>query len=136
MVQEFTGIPTSPFTTSTSLSRRLDLFRSQKLQPQVSNMAPHHDSTGTSSSSYNNNNNNHEFENPMLSFQSLLQTTSLRQEANHDIMNKRWRGQSEKSETLGGDNDNFNVIGRSKLDINGDQVQVQGNQGSWVCPSS
>ncbi|KAI3807783.1 hypothetical protein L1987_23717 [Smallanthus sonchifolius] len=143
MVQEFTGIPTSPFTTN-PLSRRLDLFRPtpHKLQqpppflnPTANNIIVE---SGTSSSSFQLQPSNiHEFQkqpstlldlqNPMVSFQTLLQT-SLPQHSNglHGFQSssKRWGDQTEKLESFENDN-----IGRSKLDSGLDNVVVSSRSG-------
>nr|XP_043618099.1 probable WRKY transcription factor protein 1 [Erigeron canadensis] len=169
MVQEFTGIPAAPFTTGGPFSRRLDLFRPspQKLQPQ-SILPPYSSNnnistTGaTSSSNYNlpPSNIHDQFQkqpsslmdlqnnNPVVSFQSLLQTTlPHQQQSNHDLsgFSKRWRGQDEKMEGFEGVIGNNQNIGVGKLNSglenhvvvsSSDQVQGNDHQASWICPSS
>ncbi|KAM0040080.1 putative VQ motif-containing protein [Helianthus debilis subsp. tardiflorus] len=143
MVQEFTGIPTSPFAT-TPFSRRLDLFRptAQKLQqpPPFLNHAANNITAATTSSSYQlQPSNMHEFQkqpstlldlqNPMMSFQSLLQTSGPQQPNDLNGLqssSNSWRDQNEKLES-GLENV---VASRSGGD------QVQGNQGSWILPSN
>ncbi|XP_076911282.1 uncharacterized protein LOC143569197 [Bidens hawaiensis] len=166
MVQEFTGIPTSPFsstTTTTPLSRRLDLFRptAHKLQQPPPFLNPTVVANNIIESSTTNNNNNniiaattsggyhlqpsnmHDFQkqpstlldlqNPILSFQSLLQSNDLN---GLQSSSKSWREQSDKLGNFEGD------IGRSKLDTGLEHMvssrsgeKVQGNQDSWICPS-
>lgn len=154
MVQEFTGIPTGPFTGGAPLSRRLDLFRPSatkfqpvqvQQQPSFLNSLSHNDNIHPSSmndftkqpSSLVDMQNN-----PMLSFQSLLQTTmSNNHQESNDLSgfassSKRWSGQDEKLENFEGVIGNNQNIGGSKIN-SGDQVQVQGNdQGSWICHSN
>lgn len=187
MVQEFTGIPTAPFT-SAPFSRRLDLFgrgsdgsggitgslyplrpSAQKIQPQqpsflnstaniVESGTSNNITTATTSNYQIPPSDIHEFhkqpstlmdsQNPMLSFQSLLQTT-LPQQSNHlsgfHSSSKRWRGQDEKLENFEGLIGNTQNIGGSKLNSALENVvvssrnggdQVQGNEDSWICPSN
>ncbi|GJX79879.1 putative VQ motif-containing protein 15/22 [Tanacetum coccineum] len=156
MVQEFTGIPTGPFTGGgggATLSRRLDLFRpsATKFQPvQVQhqpsflnslnndNIHPSsiNDFTKQPSSLVDMQNN------PMLSFQSLLQTTmnnNNNQDSSNDLSgfassSKRWSGENEKMENFEGVIVNNQNIGGSKIN-SGDQVQGN-DQGSWICHSN
>ncbi|PWA80329.1 VQ motif-containing protein [Artemisia annua] len=118
MVQEFTGIPTGPFTGGAPLSRRLDLFR-----PSATKFQPVQVQQPSFLNSLNNDNIHpssiNDFSkqpsglvdmqnNPMLSFQSLLQTTmnNTNQDSN-DLSgfassSKRWSGQDEKLENFEG----------------------------------
>ncbi|KAI3762190.1 hypothetical protein L1987_52614 [Smallanthus sonchifolius] len=140
MVQEFTGIPTSPFTTTTPLSRRLDLFRPtpHKLQQPPPFLNPNNNIVESGTSNFQLYPSNiHELQkqpstlmdlqNPMVSFQTLLQT-SLPQHSNGlqglQSSSKRWRDQTEKFESFEDDN-----IGRSKLDSGLDNVVVSSRSG-------
>ncbi|KAL4557616.1 hypothetical protein LXL04_035801 [Taraxacum kok-saghyz] len=188
MVQEFTGIPTAPFT-SAPFSRRLDLFGRvgdgggggsmyplrpsvQKIQPQqqpsflnsTTNIVESGNSNNITAATTSSNyqlppSEVHEFQkqpstlldlqNPMLSFQSLLQST-LPQQSNHlsggfHSSSKRWRGQDEKLESFEELIGNTQNIGGTKLNSGLENVvvssrnggdQVQGNEDSWGCPSN
>ncbi|KAI3757373.1 hypothetical protein L6452_04910 [Arctium lappa] len=186
MVQEFTGIPTAPFTAAASspFSRRLDLFgggsgtaslyplrpsahKIQNQQPSFLNSMANIIESGSSNNITNaTTSSNYELppsdmnefqkqpstlldlQNPMLSFQSLLQTT-LPQQSNHLSgflgSTKRWRGQDEKVDGFEGVIGNNQNIGGSKLNSGLENVvvssrsggdQVQGNEDSWICPSN
>ncbi|XP_024971473.1 uncharacterized protein LOC112510320 [Cynara cardunculus var. scolymus] len=187
MVQEFTGIPTAPFTAASSpFSRRLDLFgragdggtaslyplrpsaqKIQQQQPSFLNSMANIIESGTSNNITNATTSSnyelppsdiHEFQkqpstlldlqNPMLSFQSLLQTT-LPQQSSHlsgfPSSSKRWRGQDEKVDSFEGVIGNTQNIGGSKLNSGLENVvvssrsggdQAQGNEDSWICPSN
>ncbi|PWA93011.1 VQ motif-containing protein [Artemisia annua] len=118
MVQEFTGIPTGPFTGGAPLSRRLDLFR-----PSATKFQPVQVQQPSFLNSLNNDNIHpssiNDFSkqpsslvdmqnNPMLSFQSLLQTTmNNNNQDSNDLSgfassSKRWSGQDEKLESFEG----------------------------------
>lgn len=159
MVQEFTGIPTAPFTTA-PFSRRLDLFNTlrpsvQKIQhaPPYLNTTHNMVENSTTTSNYNIPPSTiHDFQkqpstlldlqNPMLSFQSLLQQNNVSQHGNElsgfPSSSKRWRSENDKMENFEGVIGNNQNIGGSKLNSGLENVgdQVQGNEGSWICPSS
>ncbi|XP_071711373.1 uncharacterized protein [Rutidosis leptorrhynchoides] len=151
MVQEFTGIPTAPFTTA-AFSNRLDLFRptAQKLQqlqqqpPFLNSTHPGGNNSSTTTSSYNLPPSSlHEFQkqpstlmdmqNSMVSFQSLLQST-LSQQSNDlsgypSSSDKRWIDENEKLEDYEGALSNSQNIGGSNFNsgenVGGsDQFQV------------
>ncbi|KAI3706153.1 hypothetical protein L1987_76411 [Smallanthus sonchifolius] len=133
MVQEFTGIPTAPFTTA-SFSRRLDLFggslnplrpSAQPQPPPFLNSTANIVESGTSTAATSSG--NYQFapydfpkqpstfldsQNPMFSFQSLLQN-SIPQDL--QTSSKRWRDQNGKMETFEGVIGNTQNIGGSKL---------------------
>ncbi|KAL7583315.1 uncharacterized protein LOC111921323 [Lactuca sativa] len=180
MVQEFTGIPTAPFS-SAPFSRRLDLFgrgsdggggslyplrpsaqKVQQQQPSFLNSTANIVESGTSNNiTAATTSSNYQLapadihgfqkqpstlldiQNPMLSFQSLLQTTIPQQQSHHlsgfHDPSKRWRSEDEKLENFEGLIGNTQNIGGSKNVVvtsrNGDD-QVQGNEESWICPSN
>ncbi|KAD3338676.1 hypothetical protein R6Q59_037192 [Mikania micrantha] len=183
MVQEFTGIPTGPFTTA-PFSRRLDLFgrgsdgaagslqtlrpSAQKIQPQPTpflnsgaNIVESGTSNNTTSATTSGNNykfapsNTNDFQkqassfldlqNPMFSFQSLLQNSLPQQSNGLQNSSKRWRDENGKLEGFEGVIGNTQNVGGSKLNSGIENVlissrnggdQVQGNEDSWICPSS
>ncbi|KAI3783252.1 hypothetical protein L1987_42328 [Smallanthus sonchifolius] len=172
MVQEFTGIPTAPFTTA-SFSRRLDLFggatgslnplrpSAQTIQPQpppflnsTANIVESGTTTATSSGNYQfapstitdfpkQPSTFLDLQNPMFSFQSLLQNSIPQDLTGLQTSSKRWREQNGKLEGFEGVIGNTQNIGGSKLNSGIENVLVssrsgsggdqgQGNEGSWI----
>ncbi|KAM0041777.1 putative VQ motif-containing protein [Helianthus debilis subsp. tardiflorus] len=172
MVQEFTGIPTAPFTAAAPFSRRLDLFAStrpsahNKIQPQP---PPFLNSTANIVDSGTMNNNHHasaatssanfhfapstianfqkqpstflDLQNPMFSFQSLLQN-SQSTDLTTSSSSKRWtsdpNGKLEAFEGVIGNtggSKSENVLSAA-AGGSGSGDQVQGNEASWICPSN